>query len=194
MEEAQGGDEVMGYNSIEWLPLTVGLTVLGLILSYLAYKRRGLRSGVMGTAWSLLPVAAYMTGATEMLWKIGAAIGQFGTGFVFSPVKWAGVGVTGLAFALFLAAGGRSRRKASREARKAARAGRRDETGGSPAAPAIAKSKTGTPGTQVLPTQRRQAPAERPAAAPSAKASRKAPLADDDDMKDIEDILRKRGI
>lgn len=184
----------MGYNSIEWLPLTVGLTVLGLILSYLAYKRRGLRSGMMGTAWSLLPVAAYMTGATEMLWKIGAAVGQFGTGFVFSPVKWAGVGVTGLAVALFLTAGGRGRRKASREARKAARDARRGETEGSPAAPAIAKSKAKTPGTQILPAERQHVPAERPGAARPAKASRKAPPADDDDMKDIEDILRKHGI
>ncbi len=59
----------------------------------------------MGTGWSLLPIAAYLAGAIEMLWKVGAAIGQFGTGFVFSPMKWAGIGVTGLAIALFLVAG-----------------------------------------------------------------------------------------
>ena len=78
----------------------------------------------MGVAFSLLPIAAYLTGAIEMLWKVGAAIGQFATGFVFSPEKWAGIGVTGLAIALFLAAGGRQRRRAAREARKAARAAR----------------------------------------------------------------------
>jgi hypothetical protein len=109
----------MSYSSIAWLPLAAGLTILGLVLSYLAYRRRGLRPAVLGTAWSLLPIAAYLTGAIEMLWKVGAAIGQFGTGFVFSPMKWAGIGVTGLAFALFLAAGGRRHRAASREARKA---------------------------------------------------------------------------
>ena len=184
----------MTYNGIEWLPLTVGLTVLGLILSYLAYKRSGLRSGAMGAAWSLLPVAAYMTGATEMLWKIGAAIGQFGTGFVFSPLKWAGIGVTGLAIALFLAAGGCSRRKASREARRVARAGRKDEAEGAVAPPALGKSRAGAPGTQVLPARREQVPVDRPAAAAPAKGSRKAASPDDDDMKDIEDILRKRGI
>ena len=136
----------MGYNSIEWLPLTVGLTVLGLILSYFAYRRRGLRSGMMGTAWSLLPVAAYMTGATEMLWKIGAAIGQFGSGFVFSPMKWAGVGVTGLAVALFLAAGGRRRRRASREARRSAQAGRKTEAAGTAAPGASAPAPPGSAG------------------------------------------------
>ena len=184
----------MGYNSIAWLPLALGLTILGLILSYITYQRRGLRPAMMGTAWSLLPIAAYLTGAIEMLWKVGVAIGQFGTGFVFSPMKWAGVGVTGLAIALFLAAGGRTRRKAAREARKVARADRKGQAEGSSAPPALAKSKAGSPGTQILPTRREQVPVERPAAATSAKGSRKAATPDDDDMKDIEDILRKRGI
>ena len=117
----------MSYSSFEWLPLCAGLTILGLILTYFAYRRRGRRAAMMGAAWSLLPIAAYLTGATEMLWKIGTAIGQFATGFVFSPEKWAGIGVTGLAVALFLAAGGRQRRKAAREQRKAARAGQERE-------------------------------------------------------------------
>jgi len=182
----------MSYGSIEWLPLAAGLTILGLVLSYLTYRRRGLRPAVMGTAWSLLPIAAFMTGAIEMLWKVGAAIGQFGTGFVFSPEKWAGIGVTGLAVALFLAAGGRGRRRASREARKAARAGRKGEAAGSSAPPAIAKART-APGTQILPSERKPVPVDR-APATSAKGSRKAALPDDDDLKDIEDILRKRGL
>ena len=183
----------MSYSSIAWLPLAAGLTILGLVLSYLTYRRRGLRPAVMGTAWSLLPIAAYLTGAIEMLWKVGAAIGQFGTGFVFSPSKWAGIGVTGLAIALFIAAGGRRRRRAAREARKAARADRKAEAEGSSAPPALAKART-APGTQILPTERKPVPVDRAAASTSAKGSRKAALPDDDDMKDIEDILRKRGL
>ena len=183
----------MSYGDVAWLPLTLGLTVLGLVLSYFAYRRRGLRPAMMGTAWSLLPIAAYLTGATEMLWKIGAAIGQFGSGFVFSPMKWAGIGVTGLAIALFFAAGGRVRRRASREARRAARGDRKGEAGGSSAPPALGKAKT-APGTQILPTERQRVPANRAPAATSAKGSRKSALPDDDDMKDIEDILRKRGL
>ena len=183
----------MGYNSIAWLPLALGLTILGLVLSYLTYRRRGLRPAMMGTAFSLLPIAAYLTGAIEMLWKVGAAIGQFGTAFVFSPSKWAGIGVTGLAIALFFAAGGRVRRKASRDARRAARGDRKGEAGGSSAPPALGKAKT-APGTQILPTERQRVPVDRATAATSAKGSRKSALPDDDDLKDIEDILRKRGI
>jgi hypothetical protein len=188
----------MGYDSIAWLPLALGLTILGLVLSYLTYRRRGLRPAMMGTAWSLLPIAAYLTGSIEMLWKIGVAIGQFGTGFVFSPEKWIGVGVTGLAIALFLAAGGRTRRKAAREARAARRAARADRKGEAEEAtgrPALGKTRTPAPGTEILPTGRQTVPAERTTAAASAKGSRKAARpADDDDLSDIEDILRKRGI
>jgi hypothetical protein len=183
----------MSYNSIAWLPLALGLTILGLVLSYLTYRRRGLRPAMMGTAWSLLPIAAYLTGAIEMLWQIGVAIGKFGTGFAFSPKVWAGIGVTGLAFALFLAAGGRTRRRASREARKAARAEREKGEAEGSAAPSALGRATSTPGTQVLPTERQRVPVER-SAATSAKGSRKSAVADDDDMKDIEDILRKRGL
>jgi hypothetical protein len=183
----------MSYSSIAWLPLAAGLTILGLVLSYLTYQRRGLRPALMGVAWSLLPIAAYLTGAIEMLWKVGVAIGQFGTGFVFSPEKWAGIGVTGLAIALFLAAGGRRRRRAAREVRQAARADRKAEAGGSSAPSALGKART-APGTQMLPAERQPVPADRATASTSAKGSRKAAPSDDDDLKDIEDILRKRGI
>src|ERR1700722_3268990 len=113
---------VMSYGDIQWLPLTAGLTVLGLLLSYVIMRRSGVRPALRIAAVSLLPIAAYLTGATEMLWKIGTAIGQFGTGFAFSTTEWVGIGVTGLAIALFLAAGGREARRGARDKRRAARA------------------------------------------------------------------------
>jgi heme exporter protein D len=185
----------MNYDSFIWLPLAAGLTLLGLVLSYLTYHRRGLRPALLGVAVSLLPIAAYLTGAIEMLWKVGAAIGQFATGFVFSPEKWAGIGVTGLAIALFLAAGGRQRRRVARDARKAARADRKAEAPGTPESRQLgARATSADAATRALSTERRMpVPAERQAPT-SAKASRKSAPADDDDLKDIEDILRKRGI
>jgi len=182
----------MSYDSFIWLPLAAGLTLLGLVLSYLTYHRRGLRPALLGVAFSLLPIAAYLTGAIEMLWKVGVAIGQFATGFVFSPEKWAGIGVTGLAIALFLAAGGRQRRRAAREARKTARAQERTAAGGR-----ADRAGLGAPDqTRALATrqEKTQVPAERARAATPAKPARRATTPADDDMKDIEDILRKRGI
>jgi hypothetical protein len=185
----------MSYSSIAWLPLAAGLTVLGLILSYAVLRRSGTRPALRVVAVSLLPIAAYLTGAIEMFWKIGVAIGQFGTGFAFSTTKWVGIGVTGLAIALFLAAGGRQARRVSREKRKAARGGQ-DEDPGVAAADGRRDALAGPADapTRGLPANRTPLPATRKAEAP-AKASRKAAQDDgDDDLKDIEDILRKRGI
>jgi hypothetical protein len=178
----------MGYNSIAWLPLTAGLTAIGVIFSYFAYRHRGLRSALRGAAWSLLPIAAYLTGSIEMFWKIGSAIGNFATGFVFSPMKWAGIGVAGLAVVLWLSAGGRERRKAARAARKAARDGQRPEAGQSASAGSLGAGDA----TRTLPASRLPEPVSASAKRP-AKAGKSAAPADDD-LKDIEEILRKRGI
>jgi hypothetical protein len=177
----------MGYNSIAWLPLTAGLTAIGMILSYYVYRRRGLRSALPWAAVSLLPIAAYLTGSIQMFWKIGSAIGDFASGFVFSPMKWAGIGVAGLAVVLFLSSGGRERRKAARAARKAARDGQRAEAGQSAAAGSLGAADA----TRALPTARLPEPVA--ASKKPAKAGKTAAPVDDD-MKDIEDILRKRGI
>lgn len=185
----------MNYDSFIWLPLAAGLTLLGLVLSYIAYKRRGLRPALLGVSFSLLPIAAYLTGAIEMLWKVGVAIGQFATGFVFSPEKWAGIGLTGLAIALFLAAGGRQRRKAARAARRAARAEKAQERTAADGRADRAGLAAPDP-TRALATTRQAknpVPADRTPTTP-AKPARQAAPAVDDDMKDIEDILRKRGI
>ena len=185
----------MSYSSIPWLLLTAILTALGLVLSYGILRRNGVRPALRVAAVSLVPIAAYLTGATEMLWKIGVAIGQFGTGFAFSTTKWVGIGVTGLAVALFLAAGGREARRMAREKRKAAR-GKQDDEAELTAAGGRRDALAGptAAATRGVPANKAPVPATRKPEAP-AKASRKAAQpADDDDLKDIEDILRKRGI
>jgi hypothetical protein len=185
----------MSYSSIEWLPLAAGLTVLGLLLSYVILRRSGVRPALRAVAVSLLPIAAYLTGAIEMFWKIGVAIGQFGTGFAFSTTKWVGIGVTGLAIALFLAAGGRARRKASRQARKAAQGRQSDDAVDSGAGRRDALNGAKAPATRAMATTQAPVPVTRKSETAPAKASRKAsPADDDDDLKDIEAILRKRGI
>ncbi len=119
------------YNAIAWLPLCAGLTGIGLVASWFAMRRRGLKAGLRGAAWSLLPLAAYLTGSIEMFWKIGTAIGTFATSFVFSMKVWSGVGVAALAAALFVVSAGGRRRKRARKARGAVDDSRtgRDRTG-----------------------------------------------------------------
>ena len=43
------------WNSIAWFPLCVGLTGVGLVLSWFAWRRKGARRGIQAVAWSLLP-------------------------------------------------------------------------------------------------------------------------------------------
>ncbi|MGH8930078.1 MAG: cellulose synthase [Egibacteraceae bacterium] len=92
------------YNQIAWLPLSAGLTGLGLLASWLVWRRRGAAAGLRTVAWSLIPLAAYLIGLVALLWQVGVAVVSFGVRFVLSPVVWAGVALTGIAAVLFVTA------------------------------------------------------------------------------------------
>jgi hypothetical protein len=94
-----------------WTSIATGttcliVTVVGLLLSLLVGWKKGLRSGLRGAAWSLLPIAMYLAGAVSLVGHIGSAIVVFGTHFVFSPRAWLGVILGSLAILLFLITGG----------------------------------------------------------------------------------------
>jgi hypothetical protein len=173
------------YDKIAWLPLCAGLTGIGLVLSYLVMRRRGLGSGLRWAAVSLLPLAAYLTGSIEMFWKMGIAVGDFAKGFVFSPRVWAGIALAGVAVVLFIVSG-RMRRKV--------RPGQDKQAAGPGRAPAGAPRRAGTGGQLAT----RPDPALAAGGTAAAKAPAKAPKGkkadDDDDLGDIEEILRRHGI
>ncbi|MEP9364838.1 hypothetical protein ABLE68_17875 [Nocardioides sp. CN2-186] len=135
-----------------WAALTLSLTVLGGIWTWVSFQRRGLSSGLRALAFTLLPLAAYLTKTLQMFTKIVNAVTSWATNLVFNPFVWAGVVLAGLSAVLFVTSG----RMRARERAKVA-------------------------------------PADAPRAVGPAKQGRPA-LADDDDMADIEALLRKRGI
>jgi len=81
-------------SGVLWFSLSLAITVLGLMGSWAAVRKRGIASGMRGAAWSLVPLAAYLTGVTKFL-----------TDLVFSPVKWAGVMLVGVGGVFYVVSG-----------------------------------------------------------------------------------------
>jgi len=156
-----------------WLSIATGttcliVTIVGLILSFIAWRKKGLRSGLRGVAWSLLPIVMYLTGAIRLVGRLGSAIVAFAGSFVFSPKAWLGVILAAVALLCFLISGGIPLLGGTRRRNKARRQRSRDSKGygGADAAPA----------------------------APSARQQPQVPAASDDDLSDVQEILRRRGI
>jgi hypothetical protein len=182
---------VSTYDKIAWLPLCGGLTGLGLVLSYLAMRRRGIGAGLRGAAWSLLPIAAYLTGSIEMFWKMGVAVGDFAKGFAFSPRVWSGIALAGLAVVLFVVSGPLRRRGVGRgEDKQAAESG----TGSTRALSQDPASRGQLATRPVATRQADTIPAERPAQPPAKGRKARSAEDDDDDLGDVADILRRHGI
>jgi hypothetical protein len=152
-----------------------GLTAVGLVLSWVRYRRKGPRAGVRLAAFSLLPLAAYLTGTVTLITRISSAVAGFASSFVFSPERYAGIVLAGVAAGLLLISGGipltgRNKRKKARAAKA-----------GGPAA-------AGT----VAPGERAQLSPASPQVPKRGKRGASDPA--DDDLSDVEEILRRRGI
>ena len=160
-----------------WQALGITLSILGMVISFLLWKRRGAAAGLRGVAWSLLPAAAGLTGTLRLLWEIGDSIVNWAVRLVFSPAVWAGIVLAGVSVMLFAVS-------AAMRSRGAGSSGERSATSG-------AKSDRRT-GASALPAER-SSEAAKPGGKPAGKRGARAD-ADDDDMDDIEAILRKHGI
>lgn len=144
-----------------WQALGLVLTVLGLVLSFAAYRRRGAAAGLRGAAWSLIPLAAALTGTLRLVWDVADSVTSWAANLVFNPLVWTGIAVAGVSAALFVVSGTLRRHGGGKARGKAAKE------------PKAAKGK--------------------PAAVP-AQSSRGTAAVQDDDMADIEAILKKHGI
>jgi hypothetical protein len=89
-------------DSSTWQALGLTLTCIGLLLSVVAWRRRGPASGLRGVAWSLLPAAAGLTGTLRLLWEIGDSVASWAARLVFSPVVWLGIVLAGVSVVLFV--------------------------------------------------------------------------------------------
>ncbi|GAB3213500.1 cellulose synthase [Marinactinospora thermotolerans] len=148
--------------------LGAALTVVGLLISWGVWRRKGAAAGLRGVAWSLLPLAAGLMGMLTVLWGIVADLVRFFARLAFDPLVWAGVAVAGLAVVLWVVSGIMRARGAGGRRPKAADAG----------APKAAQGPR-TPQVE---------------ASPGTGGARPAKASEDDDFSDIEELLRRRGI
>lgn len=160
------------FESIAWFPLCAGLTGVGLVATWLLWRRRGAASGLRLAAWSLLPMAAYLTGAVDALWQIGTAVAGWAAGVIISPTVWAGIALAGVSAVGFVVSGTLRARKGE----------------GSTERPNPQEATSASPTDELSASagkkQRKQVPA----------GSEKKAGGGSDDLSDVEEILRKRGI
>jgi hypothetical protein len=144
------------------LPICVGLTLLGVIVTGIAWRGGKRGRVVQGIGLALAPVALYLTGLLRILWDFAVAVVAWAASIILSPTVWLGIGLLGLCIVLWVVGGIVARRTAAKKT--AARDG--SATGSTPQVPG------------------------RPKGAPAKDAA--PPL--DDDMAEIEALLKKRGI
>ena len=95
----------MSLDSATWAALALVLTVVGAALSFLAWRRRGLAAGLRGLAWTLVPVAAWLTGTLKLAGNIVNDVTDWAARLVFSPSVWLGIVVAGAAVVLWFVSG-----------------------------------------------------------------------------------------
>jgi hypothetical protein len=144
-------------NDVSWGALALSLSILGGIYTWWALRSRGITAAVRAAGFTLLPLAAWMTGLLQVFGDIGTSLAHWLTRLVFSPTVWLGMIIGFVAVVLIGGANAVSRRM---------------------------------PGDRLDRGTRRSAAAAPKAVTPAVKRD---PLIDDE-MAEIQAILKKRGI
>lgn len=155
------------------LPLCVGLTLLGVILTGFAWRRGNKGRVVQGVGLALAPIALYFSGLLRLLWNGVVAVGNWAAHVILSPTIWFGLGLLALCVVLWVVGGLVARRFPGKKKKVAAAA------------------RTSTAPAVVTGPSRAGAGAGKTRAGTSAGAT--APPVDDD-MAEIEALLKSRGI
>jgi uncharacterized membrane protein len=154
-------------NDVSWGALALALTALGGIYTWWALRNRGFATAVRAAGFTLLPLAAWMTGLLKVFGDVTDSFGHFFVHLVFSPVVWLGVVVFFVAFVL-IGAGNFVRRRQDPAAGKTADKTARKTAGRAKGQRSVAPRAVGP-------------------------ATKNDPLIDDE-MAEIQAILKKRGI
>lgn len=156
---------------VEWWPVAGALTLVGLVLTVLLWRRRGAGAGMRMLGVSLLPGAIVLVGLQGVLKELWKSVFRFATNLLFSPQIWVGVGMGVLAVLCILIGNRLTVRKLKEVGPTTTTSGSKPAVKGS-----TASAKSGSPAKQV-----------------AAKRDSKEPTGLEG-MDDIDEILKRRGI
>jgi hypothetical protein len=152
--------EIMPSVDTVLLPLCVGLTLLGVIATGVAWRRGNKGRVIQGIGIALAPIALYFSGLLRLLWDAVVAFGTWASKIILSPAVWFGLSLFGLCVVLWVVGG------------------------------LIARRSTGTKSKEVSTESTANAlPAKK--GAPKTRQSQ-PPI--DEEMAEIEALLKSRGI
>lgn len=157
------------------LALGAALALVGLVIAFFLWRRKGAAHGLRALAWALVPLAAGLLGLMHSVIVFVSSLFTIVATMVFNPIVWAGTALAGLAVLLYFVSGfmkargmgvkaGAAKGASGKGARQAEGAPEPSQVGGGQSA------HQGSGG------------------------SRPAGGGDDMDFGDIEDLLKKRGI
>ena len=87
------------------LPLCVGLTLLGIIATGVAWRRGNRGRVIQGVGLALAPIALYFSGLLGLLWNGIVAVGTWASTLILSPMIWLGMALLGLCVVLWVVGG-----------------------------------------------------------------------------------------
>ncbi len=154
------------------LALGAALALVGLVIAFFLWRRRGAAHGLRALSWALVPLAAGLLGLMYSVVIFINSLFMIVATMIFSPIIWAGTALAGLAVLLYFVSGFMKARGVGVKARAAKASGGGDGAGeaGGTTAP-----------TQVSGGQ-------------GASGAGSSGGGDDMDFGDIEALLKKRGI
>ncbi|WP_152364786.1 hypothetical protein [Microlunatus speluncae] len=153
------------------LPLCAGIALLGVIVTAVAWRRGNKGRVVQGIGVVLAPIALYFAGLLTLVWNAVVAVVGWAARIVFTPLVWLGITMLGVCLVLWVVGGIVAKRTGGKE---------------KSAEPAAPKQVAGQSRTAAVTAGK---PAAQPKQQPKQAA---APV--DDDMAEIEALLKKRGI
>jgi hypothetical protein len=100
------------------LPLCVGLSLLGVIATGIAWRRGNRGRVIQGIGLALAPIALYFSGLLRLLWNAAVALGTWASKIIFSPAVWFGLSLLGLCIVLWVVGGFIGRRSSAAKSKE----------------------------------------------------------------------------